>query len=375
MNANPFAENDATYAALARDHSALQHKGSGQRPKNGPRPLPLFLSLLQNHYKSAPDEAQRALNGLKKLQSAAPIILQQPMQTVAHAAPAVLYDYGGTGPKVVFVPSLINPPSILDITEDRSLLCWLSKNGIHPYLVAWGDVGKAEADLGISDYIADILVPLLQKLDEPVQLVGYCLGGTMALAAAHLYPVQSLTLIAAPWHFARYPESARASMAKLWAGAEPVANQLGYLPMEMLQLMFWQLDPAGTVQKYARFAALSEGSEEAALFVAMEQWANGGAPLSYAAARELFEDFIANNTPGEGAWHVKGQCIAPASLPCPIFEIVSRTDRIVPAATASGVSNRLELNRGHVGMITGSQAKAQLWTPLREWLSHTHKNC
>jgi len=369
MNANPYVENAAPYAApfvaLARDDSALQHNALHL----GPRPLPLFLSLVRNHHLTAPAEAQRALEGLRKLQTSIPIAAPAAMPVKARTRQATLLDYGGSGPNVVFVPSLINPPTVLDITAERSLVRWLSTQEFHPYLVDWGSVSAAEASISISDYVADILIPTLRALEAPVHLVGYCLGGTMALAAAHLHPVRSVSMIAAPWRFGHYPAPARAAMAKLWADAEPSARQMGCLPMEMLQLMFWQLDPAGTVQKYARFAGLDDESTDAALFIAMEQWANGGAPLSYAAARELFEDFIANDMPGHDGWRINDTVIRAETAPCPMIEFVSLADRIVPAATATGRSNRQNINRGHVGMITGSQAKVQLWEPLRQWLS------
>ncbi len=36
-----------------------------------------------------------------------------------------LRDAGGEGRPVLFIPSLINPPSILDISRDRSLIRWM----------------------------------------------------------------------------------------------------------------------------------------------------------------------------------------------------------------------------------------------------------
>ena len=44
----------------------------------------------------------------------------------------------------------------------------------------------------------------------------------------------------------------------------------------------------------------------------------------------------------------------PAALPCPLLNIVSTTDRIVPAATAVRAGERLDLALGHVGMVVGA---------------------
>jgi polyhydroxyalkanoate synthase len=75
--------------------------------------------------------------------------------------------------------------------------------------------------------------------------------------------------------------------------------------------------------------------------------------------------------PGAGTWHVAGEAIDPDSLTLPILNIVSTTDRIVPAATAIRAGERIELGLGHVGMVVGSSAREKLWEPLAHWLSRT----
>lgn len=79
-----------------------------------------------------------ALAGLKAYQEADRVPAPPNVPVAAEAERARLLDYGGDGPAVMFVPSLINPPTILDLAEDNSLLRWLSQNGVHPYLVDWG---------------------------------------------------------------------------------------------------------------------------------------------------------------------------------------------------------------------------------------------
>jgi polyhydroxyalkanoate synthase len=66
--------------------------------------------------------------------------------------------------------------------------------------------------------------------------------------------------------------------------------------------------------------------------------------------------------------------VDPACLPCPLLNIVSTSDRIVPAASAIEAGERLELEQGHVGMIVGSGAREALWEPLAAWLSRAGSN-
>ena len=60
--------------------------------------------------------------------------------------------------------------------------------------------------------------------------------------------------------------------------------------------------------------------------------------------------------------------IHPARLACPAIEFISATDRIVPAASAAVLPESRTLRSGHVGMVVGGRARAELWEPLRDWL-------
>jgi polyhydroxyalkanoate synthase len=347
-------------SALAPKLAAPQHK---------PRPLPLFLELLRSETAAEPARMQRALAGLRRYQEAERAPARPPMPAIAERMGASLRDYGGAGPVAVFVPSLINPPSILDL-EEKSLLRWLAGQGVRPLLVDWGWDVAARSGLSVAGHVTEVLLPLLDELGEQVALVGYCLGGTMAFAAAALHPVGSVAAIAAPWHFSGFPDDARARLAALWTSAEPTAERLGLLPMEALQSAFWALDPARTVSKFEAYAAMDPASDEARRFVTLEDWANDGPPLPEAAARELFA-FFRDDAPGRGEWQADGRIVHPGALSRPVLDIVSTTDRIVPAATASGAGERLELAQGHVGMVIGGRAEEALWQPLARWLSRT----
>jgi len=335
-------------------------------PQHAPRPLPLFLHMLRSETAQSPERRQAALAGLSRYQSAPRDDADRTRRACAAAGRASLRDYGGSGPVVVVVPSLINPPRVLDLTPETSLLQWLAARH-RVLLVDWGESTPAERDEDVTAHVERLLLPMLASLGEPAILIGYCLGGTMALAAAQAAGVRAVGLIAAPWHYGGYSAAARADIAALWEGARPTCEALGYVPMEVLQAGFWKLDPARTV---AKFEALATADDDAlARFVALEDWANGGAPLTLAAGRQMFEGFFAADDPGSGRWQVAGRNVDPATLGIPIADFVSTADRIVPADTAVGVGERHGVGAGHVGMIVGSRARELLWEPLAHWLT------
>ena len=337
--------------------------------KHGPRPLPLFLELVARECCGDAARIAAVMNGLRAFEIAERLEPRGLAPIVASAGRAKLRDFGGSGRPLLFVPSLINPPSVLDLMEGHSLLEWIAGQGFRVLLVDWGCPSQNERDLDVGDHVGNYLIPLIESIAEPPLVAGYCLGGTMAMAAACLTPVRALALIATPWNFAGFPNVARADQATLWHAAEPSADRLGLMPMEILQSGFWRLDPTRTISKYAEFATMELGSSKAQRFVAVEDWANDGPPLTYAAAREMFESFFGSNITGIDAWRVGGAIISPAKLPCPALDVISTVDRIVPSASASGLPNQLILALGHVGMIVGNRAPEQLWKPLAEFMS------
>ena len=277
---------------------------------------------------------------------------------------ASLRDHGGEGPPAVLVPSLINPPRILDLDEQVSLTSAVARMGRRAVLLDWG---KAEerTELSVAGHVEELLLPLLRSIGEPVALIGYCLGGTMAMAAANLIQVERVVTLAAPWHFARYPESSHRALQSMWRHSEVAAERLGALPMEVLQAAFWSLDPERTVRKFAQFNKLAASSPEAQRFVELEEWANEGEPLPLPAARELVEELFGKDRPGSGSWCVGGIATSDR-LAAPALHLTAERDLIAPPQTAAS-GNVVAIQSGHVGMIVGS-ARHQLHDALGAFL-------
>lgn len=329
--------------------------------------------MLRQQTATSPEDRKTTLAGLAAYQAAPRLARPDPAPVMLRHGRALLRNFARdahtNAPDILFVPSLINPPDILDLSPSRSLVRWLARRGFRPLLLDWGRPDADARAMDVSGHITDLLIPLIERLDRPPILVGYCLGGTMAAAAACVTPVAALATIAAPWRFGGFDPHALGEIAALWAAAEPLCRAMGLVPMEVLQSGFWQLDPARTIAKYRAFAALDPASVEAQGFVTLEDWANAGAPLTYAAGTQMFEDFFGRDTPGRGLWTLSGIAADPLALTIPRVEFVSLTDRIVPAASAAGFADRRQSTAGHVGMVVGRRAQSALWEPLADWLT------
>src|SRR5690348_4025579 len=204
---------------LLPEHSALQHE-------RAPRPLPLFLELVREVSARDPKLAAEALAGLRAYEQAPRRGRPPAKPEVARVRGATLRDHGGDGPPIVLVPSLINPPRILDLDEQVSLTAAISDMGRRVLLLDWGKAAE-RSELSIAAHVEELLLPLLRSIGEPPALLGYCLGGTMAIAAANRATVERVATLAAPWNFAQYPEASKRALQDVWRQSEAAAKVLG----------------------------------------------------------------------------------------------------------------------------------------------------
>ena len=284
-----------------------------------------------------------------------------------------LLDYGGGGPPVLFVPSLVNRAYVLDLAADNSMLRFLAQGGVRPLLLDWGWPDEAARGFTLTDYVAGRLERAIVSVGAPVVLAGYCMGGLMALAAAGRRPelVTRLALLATPWDFWAGDAAASRRLGAMLPLLEP-ALALGTLPVDALQILFSLLEPGAVPAKYRDFGARDQGSARARRFVAIEDWLNDGVPLAAPVAREVIGGWYGRNTPLAGTWRIAG---LPVSVPrLPSFLAIPARDRIVPPGSAEALAGLLHdpvvvrPQAGHVGMVAGSGAKAKLWEALLAWL-------
>jgi poly(3-hydroxyalkanoate) synthetase len=287
-----------------------------------------------------------------------------------------LLDYGGDGPVVLFVPSLVNRWTVLDLMAGHSMVRWLAEQGAHPMLLDWGG---PEPTFTLTDHIAGRLVRAMEAAkghNGKVILAGYCMGGTFATAAAALRPdlVSGLALLASPWDFHAGDISRLHKQTATCAMLEPVLREAVTVPVDLLQALFALDDPTAVAEKFRQFGRLDQNSAAAQLFVALEDWLNDGVPLSGVTARECLQSWYRDNLPMRGEWRVAGLAIDPATIQLPAFAAVPRRDHIVPPESARALARVLpritlvEPDAGHVGMTAGRAAAKVLWEPLRDWL-------
>ena len=400
-------------------------------PRQGPRPLGLHLGIATIACLSSPTGLASLSNGssgwseslaekmaalAENLRSANPDAFKQAVEAVARERllrflravdgyrlhpyrralvdPPVAWSEGSTrlldysrapearnadGPVVLVAPSLINRGYVLDLMHERSFMRALAADGMRPYLVDWGAPGEAERALGLEDYILGRLGGCLDAVRsatgrKPI-LVGYCMGGVMALALASRRPeeLSGLALLASPWDFHADGGVQARTLAGLVAPWLPFFDQLGAMPVDVIQMLFASLDPLLALRKFLAFSNLDPDGAKAEAFVALEDWLNDGVALPAGIARECLLGWYGENTTAKGRWIVGGAPVRPQDLRLPTLAVVPAKDRIVPPASANALAAAIPEAQvmtppaGHIGMVVGGQRQAQLWDPFAKW--------
>src|SRR5260370_8547908 len=177
----------------------------------------------------------------------------------------------------------------------------------------------------------------------PVGVAGYCRGGLFAPAVAVRRPDETacLAVLATPWDF----HAERAQPARFFgliADCLPLlCDDQGARAVEVIQRLFFMLDPFSAERKFTRFAALDPNGDKARAFVALEDWVNDGVPLTAAVARDCARSWYSDNEPARGQWQIGGETVDPKGLRSPALVVVPDHDRIFPPSSAEPLAAAL----------------------------------
>ncbi len=302
-----------------------------------------------------------------------------------------VWDYApdSQNPIVLVIPSLINKAYILDLTHERSFMRYLCAQNYRPWLVEWQNPLEEEQNFDVADYIISRLLPLLthaHTYTSPLAIVGYCMGGTMSMALtqiaqSHLPDVVSrLVLIATPWNFHAQPDL---TPQNWWLPPDEKlhpqwhaflkTSQLPALPPEHIQMFFQTLTPQAALRKFDAFADM-DPTEDAAHFIAVEEWINDGIAMTMPVAYECFYGWGIENRLHAGKWIVQNQPIRPDALHTPTLVVIPEHDHIVPPYSSQPLVEHIvkvqhvTIPLSHVGIIISSKAPTLSWAGIVRFL-------
>src|SRR5215213_3821949 len=105
-------------------------------------------------------------------------------------------------PPILLIPPLAAPASCFDLRRGCSLAEHLLAAGRQPYVVDYGPIAYGDRNLGIEHWVDEVIPRAIEAVSADsgggeVQLVGWCLGGIMALlvSAGATQPIRSVAVV------------------------------------------------------------------------------------------------------------------------------------------------------------------------------------
>jgi len=285
---------------------------------------------------------------------------------------------------LVFVFALVNRPYILDLKEGKSVVSHFVDKGFDTYLIDWGVPTDADRQLALDDYINGYLLNVVNYVRErtgadKVNLLGYCMGGTMSSMFTALHPnlVKNLVLMAAGIDF-----STRDGLLNLWSDAnnfdvDKFVNAFGNCPAEFLQSAFLMLKPvANLLEKPINFYEKMGDPDFVDDFYTMEGWLNDNVPVAGETYREFVKYLYQQNRLVKGTMPIGRHIVNLHNITCPVLNIMATKDDLVPCGqslpfndlVSSTDRKTIQFPAGHIGLAVGGKSQKELWPNVADWL-------
>jgi polyhydroxyalkanoate synthase len=284
---------------------------------------------------------------------------------------------------ILIVYALINKPFILDLQPDRSVVRRLLEAGHDVYLIDWNEPSRLDQHLTLDDYVnryIDNCVDVVRERSgvDRINLLGYCMGGTMTAmyTALHGEKVRTLGLMAAGLRF-----DDTGGVLELWGDDEyydprDVVDVYGNVPAEMLDVGFALMDPvANYVSKYVRLYDNLENDDFVENFARMERWLGEGIDLAGETYIQFLEEIYQGNNLYENDLYIGGEHVDVTEIDVPLLQIVGEYDHLIPPETSkpfnevvgSEDTETIEYPTGHIGLSVSGSSHRDVWPRVAEW--------
>jgi polyhydroxyalkanoate synthase len=286
---------------------------------------------------------------------------------------------------IVIVYALINKPFILDLQPDRSVVRRLLEAGHDVYMIDWNEPSRLDQYLTLDDYVNRYMENCVNVVRErsgqdAINVLGYCMGGTMSTmyAAQHPEKVRNLALMAAGLCF-----DDTGGVLEQWGDEQyysprDVTETFGNAPADMLDVGFALMDPvANYVSKYVRLYDNIEDDDFVENFGRMERWLSEGIDVAGAAYAQFLEDIYQENKLYNNELYLDGKHVDLNEIDMPVLQIMGEYDHLVPPEAskpfneviASEDVTTLEQSTGHIGLSVSGSSHAELWPEVCEWFA------
>ena len=284
---------------------------------------------------------------------------------------------------ILFVYSLINRYYILDFLPGRSLIEFMRDQGYDVYAIDWGTPGALEEQMGWDEFLGGLMRSAVQWTlrvsgARDLTMYGYCMGGTMALVYAALYPqgLRNFVAQATPVDFHE------GGIFTTWTSpdyfdVDAMIDAHGNVPIDLMEAGFSMMAPIQRLTKWLEVFRRIDDPEFVTTFLAMETWAADNVPFPGEVYRQYIKDCYQENNFYEGRMLVGGRRVDLGEIRCPLLTLIADNDTIAPPPSSTALGGKvgssdkttLRFPVGHIGLSTSSKGPRQIWPRIAAWIA------
>jgi polyhydroxyalkanoate synthase subunit PhaC len=290
---------------------------------------------------------------------------------------------------VLLVPPLAAPAICFDLRRSCSLAEHLVLTGRRTYLLEYGAIEYADRRLGLEHWIEDVIPAAIRAASadaggRPVRVIGWCLGGIMALlahAADTDLPLEAAALVASPWDFSKVPLVAPLrpidAVTRGWLVTQ-LYRGLGGAPAPLVKRGYQLAGFDKYVMKPWTVASNLTDRELLAQIEAVDAFMARMHAYPGRTFGQLYHRFFRTNDLADGQLALTdGARIDLADVTIPLLAVAGRGDGIAPVPAChhledlvpNAASLKLETAPGgHLGVLTGRAARRTTWPMLDAFL-------
>ncbi|RXK50322.1 class III poly(R)-hydroxyalkanoic acid synthase subunit PhaC [Halorientalis pallida] len=291
---------------------------------------------------------------------------------------------------ILVVYALINKPYILDLQAERSVVRRLLEAGHDVYLIDWNEPSRMDQFLTLDDYVNRYIHNCVEEVaertgNEKINILGYCMGGTMTAMYAALHPekVNAMALMAAGLYFDETGGVLEDWGSEEYYDPEDVTDVFGNVPAGMLDVGFALMDPVDNyVSKYVRLYDNLENEAFVENFARMERWLGEGIDLAGAAYEQFLGDIYQDNKLYENELYLDGKHVDVENIDMPLLQLMGEYDHLIPAAASKPFNDvvgsddieTIEYPTGHIGLSVSGSSHEDVWPRAAEWFHEQSEN-
>jgi polyhydroxyalkanoate synthase len=296
----------------------------------------------------------------------------------------------GLAPPVLVLGGLVGRSYIFDLHDGNSFVARMLDAGFDTYVLDWGAPDADDSANTLETYLARyfpraLRAALAESGASEISVIGYCMGGAMALhalAAQPDLPVRNLVLIATPVDF-RHLGSMVDAVCEGRLDPATVLDESGNVPASLISAFFAVMKPTAPVLKYGNLLQNLWNDEYLKGYQALSRCFEDHVPLPGAAFLQIAQQWMRDNAFVTGNLRLDGRAVHLADLTMPVLVVTGVRDELVPAASTGPTAGlltgtkpeTLDLDAGHASLTTGRTAAKHTVPQILDWLAAHSDPC